>query len=283
MIDNNKNIKIRSILKNNNYKLIDNSFWFMEGDRKPEQTAGSDLLGRIQHFLKSYGNLYYYLLNIFSPIYKSSHFKNALNILLQKYNQQHVILNLGAGPTYICGRKDVINIDVYPYDEVDLIADVVDLPIRDGVADCLINIALLEHIDDPKIVVHEMYRILKENGEFICYVPFMVPFHAAPDDFQRWTSMGARRLFSCFGEVNINIGVGPTSGMLWVFQEWLAILLSLGSKTLHDIFLLLIMVLTAPLKVLDAILIRFANAEKIASGFVVTGKKEPKATFKPHK
>jgi len=132
---------------------------------------------------------------------------------------------------------------------------------------------MLEHVIDPKTVVEEMHRILKGGGRVICYLPFIVPFHAAPFDFQRWTREGIRRLFSCFDHVEVSIGGGPTSGMPWVFQEWLSILLSFGNKMLHDIVFLILIVCTAPIKTLDILMVKFPYAEKIASGFYVIGQK----------
>jgi len=56
-------------------------------------------------------------------------------------------------------------------------------------------------------------------------------------------------------------------------QEWLSILLSFGSKTLHDILFLALMVITAPIKMLDMLMVKLPYAEKIASGFYVIGEK----------
>ena len=101
----------------------------------------------------------------------------------------------------------------------------------------------------------------------------MPPFHAAPDDFYRWTISGARELFSQFSEVDVFVGAGPASGFLWVLQEWLSILLSFGSKTLHDILFLTLMGLTWPVKFLDLFMVKLPYAENIASGFCVVAKK----------
>jgi SAM-dependent methyltransferase len=133
---------------------------------------------------------------------------------------------------------------------------------------------MLEHVADPKSVIGEMYRILKSGGRIICYLPFIVPFHAAPNDFQRWTIPGIRKLFSDVGnmEIEIGIGAGPTSGMLWVLQEWLAIFFCFGIRGLHDLIFKVLMVFTAPVKLLDLLLTRFPYPDKIASGFYVVGK-----------
>jgi SAM-dependent methyltransferase len=193
---------------------------------------------------------------------------------LGKYSPEHIILNIGSGPTYFNRREDIINVDVCKYDEVDMVSDIIDLPIEDEKVDFIISIAILEHVEKANAAVQEMFRILKPEGDVFCYVPFMVPFHGAPQDFHRWTILGLEKLFSDFEVAEIGIGAGPTSGLLWIFQEWLAIFLSFGSRILHDGILLILLVITMPFKFIDMVLVHFPHAEKIASGFYVVAKKK---------
>jgi SAM-dependent methyltransferase len=232
------------------------------------------LLGKVQNFLKKNGKLYYFLLNWFAPVLVSDSYRKAIKRILKKYGLEHIILNIGSGPIYIDDRQDIINVDICKYDEVDVVADIINLPIEDEKIDLIINLATLEHIDKAEDALREMFRILKPGGEIFSYVPFIVPFHGAPQDFHRWTILGIEKLFAKFEILKIGIGAGPTSGMLWIFQEWLAILFSFGSKILHDIILMVLMVLTMPLKFIDMILVKFPNAEKIASGFYIVAEKK---------
>lgn len=231
------------------------------------------LLNTLQKHLKNKGDLYYFLLKVFAPVLLSSSFNKTIGKLLNEHGEEHVILNVGSGPTYYHKRKDIINIDIHKYDEVDIVADIVDLPIEDNMADLIINIAILEHVDNVEKSVDEMLRVLKPGGKIFCFVPFMQPFHSAPQDFHRWTMLGIEKLFSNYEILKVDIAAGPSSGMLWVVQEWLAILFSFGSKLLHDAILMVLMVLTMPVKLLDIILVKFPNAEKIASGFYIVATK----------
>ena len=269
-----KRDKIKKILKPDmKYTVQNRTVCFLPGDRLPEQSAGSGFLGKIQDMMKRYGRIYYTLLYWFAPVLSSYAHRKGLKKLLASYGKEDVILNLGSGPTYLLGRKDVINADIFAFDEVDIVADATDLQIKDESVDCIINIGMMEHVPHPDRVVREMHRILRRGGQIFCYLPFMPPFHAAPDDFYRWTISGARELFSEFNKVEAFVGAGPTSGFLWVFQEWLSILLSFGSKTLHDILFLTIMLLTWPIKFLDFFMIKLPCAENIASGFCVVVRK----------
>lgn len=233
-----------------------------------------DFLGQLQTLLKRNGKLYYLLLNLFAPVLSSFAYRKAIKRLLHKYGHECIVLNIGSGPTNINNRRDIINVDFYKYDEVDIVADITDLPIEDAKIDFIINIAMLEHIDKVNTAVREMFRILKPGGEVFCYIPFIVPFHGAPQDFHRWTILGTEKLFSKFKIVEIGIGAGPTSGLLWILQEWLAIMFSFGNKILHDVILLILLVITMPLKFIDIILVKFPNADKIASGFYIVAKKK---------
>ena len=266
--------KINKILNSNkDFRIQNNSYCFLAGDRLPASTSGEGLLAKIQEKCKQNGRLYNLLVNIFSPVFITSDFKKQINILLTQYNSNDVILNLGSGPDILKTRKDIINVDIFAFDNVDIVADAEDLPIRDNSVDLVINRAMMEHVKNPEKVVACIHRILKANGEALIYIPFIQPFHAAPHDYCRWTLEGSRQLLSDFRTKKIRIGAGPTSGMLWVFQKWLAILLSFGSKYLHDIIFLSLMIITAPIKLLDIILVHFPNAEKISSGFFIIVRK----------
>ena len=246
---------------------------FLQGNRTPENSAGNGFQGTIQEFLKKFGYLYYFLVSIFAPVFLSSTYRQRLKALLAKYDQTKIIINLGSGPAVLKNRRDIINIDIFAFNQVDMVADALNLPIKDQSVDVIINTAMLEHVAVPQNIINEIHRILKKDGSFFCYLPFIVPFHAAPHDFHRWTIEGVKHSFQQFKKINVTIGAGPTSGMLWVLQEWLAIIFSFGSRTLHDIIFMLLMILTAPIKLLDIVFIHFPYSEKIASGFFVSGEK----------
>ncbi|MBC2716487.1 MAG: methyltransferase domain-containing protein [Desulfobacteraceae bacterium] len=255
------------------FTIQNHAFCFLPDDRSPSNSAGNGFLADIQGFLKRFSRTYYFLLKIFAPVMASATFKGRLKSLLERHDETKIIVNLGSGPAILSNRTDIINIDIFTFNEVDIVADAVDLPIKDHSVDVIINTAMLEHVANPETIIREMHRMLKKDGDFFCFLPFIQPFHAAPWDFHRWSIEGVRHCFQIFCQADVTIGAGPTSGMLWVVQEWLAILFSFGSRTIHDILFMLLMVITAPIKLADVLLVHFPNAEKIASGFLITGKK----------
>ena len=117
-----------------------------------------------------------------------------------------------------------------------------------------------------------MRRVLKPGGRGLIFVPFIQGYHASPYDYQRYTVSGMRQVFRDFDCLAIEPGAGPTSGMIWVLQEWLAMVLSLGIKPLYKPLLLLTYVLS-PIKYLDVLLRHHPAAANIDSGFVIEVRK----------
>jgi len=269
-----KDKKIRRLLKRDvEYCHQNQAFCFLPSLGLPVTTAGVSVLGKIQNILKQYGSLYYYIINIFAPVFPCKKFRNIVTEQIATHGSEAVILNLGSGPQILKGRNDIINVDIFAFNGVDIMADATDLPIEDDSVDLVISVAMLEHVSCPIVVVDEILRVLKPAGKVLAYVPFMVPFHAAPHDFHRWSKPGLIHLFREYEVLEVGVGAGPTSGMLYVQLEWIAMILSFGSKTVHDLLFLMFMIVCSPIKLLDIFLIKHPNAEKIASGFYILARK----------
>lgn len=227
-----------------------------------------DDLDKVKSFFKKWSKLYNLIIEILSPVLFQAKLKRFIK---KNIDNDCIAINLGSGNSNISDK--VSNIDIFPYRHVDLCCDIENIPIKNNVVDVAINIAVLEHVKNPEKVVSEIHRILKKDGIIFTYFPFMQPFHASPYDYTRRTIEGIRELHKNFDIVEVKIGAGPTSGFLWIFQEWLSIILSFGSKKLHNLLYLIIMVLTFPLKYLDLIFSRFSTAENISSAFIIIAKK----------
>jgi SAM-dependent methyltransferase len=235
-----------------------------------EAQSIQDRLDRAKNALKRFRRIYGFLISVVSPVYPTRDLRKFLN---SRNLESEVVINLGSGSSNV--DDQVVNFDIFEYDSVDVLCSIDSLPLADNSVDAILNLAVLEHVPNPPRVVSEFNRVLKPGGQAFCFVPFIQGFHASPWDFQRYTSSGLRELFKDFDIIKIK-AVGPTSGLLWVFQEWLAIALSFGSKKLHLIIWLLVLVTTWPLKFLDFFFTRNKMAENIASGFVIIVKKAGK-------
>jgi SAM-dependent methyltransferase len=205
---------------------------------------------------------------VISPVYNSNFNEKFIETYVSK---DKICLNIGSGNSHV--SNDVYNVDIFAYENVDIVCDIEDLPFEDNSIDVILNIAVLEHVPNPQKVMDEIHRVLKPDGIVYTAFPFMQGFHASPYDFTRVTEEGIKVLHQVFEPIEVKPFGGPTSGMLWVLQEWIAILFSFGSKRLHLIIYLLTMVLTFPIKYLDFFLLKHPLAKNISSGFIYIGKK----------
>lgn len=229
----------------------------------------SNSIDKLKHKFKRFDAFYHLLISIISPVYPSVNFKVSKWIKEQHSNGK-LVMNFGSGNSKL--GDNVVNFDFLSYPNVDVVCNLERIPLDDSSVDAAISIAVLEHVPNPQKHVSEIQRVLATGGHLYCFIPFMQGFHASPWDYQRFTGSGIKHLFGNFEIVRI-FAIGPTSGLLWVFQEWFALVLSFGSKRLHFIFWTLLMLLTWPLKFLDALLEHHPQSENIASGFLILVRK----------
>lgn len=247
---------------NTAYPIFQNKFTFI----KVDETVVTDGLDKIKYVVKKYRKLYNLLVDIISPVYPqvSMHLQRILKNEIE--GKDLLAINLGSGYSDI--SDSVYNVDLLPYDSVNVICDIENLPFKDNSIDYILNVAVLEHVPNAPAAIAEIYRVLKPGGKLYCFIPFMQAFHASPYDFNRYTYEGMKVQFQKFDIQKIHT-IGPTSGMLWIVQEWLAMMLSFGIKPLHTILHMLLMVTTFPIKFIDVLLQFHPFAKNIASGFSV--------------
>jgi SAM-dependent methyltransferase len=223
-----------------------------------------DPLNRLKEGAKQrFGRLYPLAIDVLAPVLT----RDFVRPFLRGFDlDRDLVLDLGAGTNRYDPR--VACVDGGAYASIDLVCDLRSLPVRDASVDGIVSVAVLEHVPDPAAHVAEMRRVLAPGGRVLCFVPFLQPFHASPHDYQRYTSAGLATLFDGFEQVTVEVGAGPTSSLIWVLQEWLALVLSLGSRRLYRMLVPLMWVLS-PLKHLDLVLARHPEAGVAASGFVV--------------
>jgi len=227
------------------------------------------LINKLKVFFKKYPKFFNFLYYTFGAIFVGKKAKDAINSI----GKDKLILNLGSGVRSI--RSDVINIDFYPFKEVGIVADIMSLPFKDSCVDAIVNESVLEHVKNPQAIVKEIHRVLKPGGLVYIFVPFVASFHSSPEDYYRWSKEGLREfLKEFFQEKEINIGCGPTSAMVNVLSEWLALLFSLGIKKLQQLLFIFFTILLSPLKLFDYLLYRLPNAENIAHHFYYIGYKK---------
>ena len=143
---------------------------------------------------------------------------------LKGLRDDSVVLDVGAGGRII--RKGIINIDLIPFENTDLVTDIHKMAVKDESVDCIFCTGVFEHIACPEKALEEFSRILKPGGIVHLEVPFMQPFHADPVDYYRWTLDGFKLFCSRQGFEELVSGshLGPASAMnaiiIAFWQSW---------------------------------------------------------------
>jgi len=155
------------------------------------------------------------------------------------------VLNAGCGWREIGHLIEgtIVNQDLsWPGDKrtnVDIFSPLHTIPRPDSTFDCVICIAVLEHVVNPVEVVKELFRVTKPGGYMVASVPFLQPEHKVPTDFQRYTRDGLEVLFASAGfevdEVRPMFSVYHT--LHWLTYEWLHMRDTFAYKALRIILL----------------------------------------------
>ncbi len=127
---------------------------------------------------------------------------------IMKISSEHIkgnTLDLGAGKAKY--KKMILeNAEKYTaYDmvaapNVDIVGDVHNLvAFETNTFDTVICTEVLEHVKEPWRVLEEIARVLKPGGRCILTTPFLLPFHADPHDYYRYTVEGGMHLFTRTG------------------------------------------------------------------------------------
>jgi SAM-dependent methyltransferase len=109
------------------------------------------------------------------------------------------VLNAGCGARDISkflvshGAESVENCDLKTAIPNAIIADLSSVPRPSGTYDTIICNAVLEHAEFPNKVMQELRRLLTPTGHLILGVPFIQPYHPAPD-FRRYSREGMEQL-----------------------------------------------------------------------------------------
>lgn len=121
--------------------------------------------------------------------------------LRQFFDTRGVVLDLGSGkkPSYLSRLR--VQPEVYlrgdglPEFNPDLVVNFEQpLPLADGVVDGVLLMNVLEHIYDHKLLLREIYRVLKPGGKLYLYVPYLVRVHNSPYDYFRYTGRALHQL-----------------------------------------------------------------------------------------
>ena len=129
----------------------------------------------------------------FSSIHVPKHFTSSLLSYFKKAKtRDSVVLDLGCGDAVhqqVCEHAGYkyVGFD-YGATQAPMLADGHALPFKTNSFDFLISINVLEHIQNPFVMMNEAFRVLKPGGTFVGTVAFLEPFHQ--NSFYHHTHLG---------------------------------------------------------------------------------------------
>jgi SAM-dependent methyltransferase len=145
----------------------------------------------------------------------------AFGSLFSSPHEDKLYLSVGGGP--LRPHPELVNLNIGPFPNVDIVADAHSLPYADNSVDSIYCEAVLEHLVDPVRAVEEMYRVLKPGSRLLAITPFMQPYHGYPHHFQNFTLTGHQHLFESQGFYIEEAGtcVGPMNTVVIVISSFI--------------------------------------------------------------
>ncbi len=198
---------------------------------------------------------------------------NVRNRLIADTEIKGLILNIGSGGKNFGGK--CINLDIECFPNVDIVSDAGRLPFKDEKFDLVLIENVIEHIFNINDVISEIKRILKDRGKVYATVPFIRSYHGNPQDYWRFTVIGFGQLWCKFGfsEIRCATHGGPTSALLSILRDYLAMLFSFGNESLYFIHSQALNVVFFPLKYIDLFFLKNRNAHNLAYSVLYVGQK----------
>ena len=90
---------------------------------------------------------------------------------------------------YFRGKlKKYIGLDKCDGPNVNIVADALDMPIKENEFDVVISTNVSEHVEDYEKYLSEIRRVLKSGGIAFVTIAFMVPVHSPKHDYWRFTN-----------------------------------------------------------------------------------------------
>jgi SAM-dependent methyltransferase len=152
-------------------------------------------------------------------IFKKITRKN-LDPFLAKYASDKKVLDIGAGGSgYHKFFPNRLSVDIDPERKPDVVADAHKLPFADGEFEMVLCTEVLEHVKNPKVVMDEIFRVLKPGGLIVLTTRFVYPIHDAPHDYWRYTKYGLMHQFRNFKIIEIVPEAGSFSTIAILLQR----------------------------------------------------------------
>lgn len=78
------------------------------------------------------------------------------------------------------GNMEGLQTNSWDTDKIDIVSDIVNIPVENNSFDVILCSEVLEHLQSPEMAIKEFSRILREGGRVILTAPFCSLTHMAP-------------------------------------------------------------------------------------------------------
>ena len=226
-----------------------------------DSLGANDSLDKLKNVLKKYlGDMYFkYGIQVISPSYPFNFHKEVeKEIKLDSI----IAIDLGSGVSKY--NENIICLDICDYSNVDIVCDISKLPFKKESIDIIMSRSVMEHVPDPYKIFDEIKRCTKVGGYTAHLIPWMMPFHASPYDFHRFSHKAVSNVFSNWSLVSQFAPFGFMTLILHIITEFFPSLLFSAESKYKSYFYLFLCLILFPIKYLDIFFVRKKNLISIA-------------------
>lgn len=150
-------------------------------------------------------------LSLWHPLFLQFYYLiNDIKNYLQKIDSDTLIVDIGCGTKpyrqFVDETVRYIGVDLDSKNEnVDIISSAYNINLESNIADYVISFQVLEHLEEPFLMLTEAHRLLRSGGEICLTFPMSEHLHEEPFDFYRYTEHGISYLLLKAGFVDIQI------------------------------------------------------------------------------
>jgi SAM-dependent methyltransferase len=184
---------------------------------------------------------------------------------------QAMVLEVGSGQRRL--HPGVINLDIGPFPNVDIVADGAMLPFLDERLDFVILDVVLEHVKQPRQFIQEAQRVLIPGGLLYVALPFVHPYHGYPADYHRFSVDSLPLLTTGFTALKTGVLRGPMSALLNCFSDLPFLFTFSDNHKVYQATKGMVLIFTFWLKYLDKLLVKNQQAHRLAHTLYFFGEK----------
>jgi SAM-dependent methyltransferase len=190
---------------------------------------------------------------------------------IEQLGPEALALEVGSGRRRL--HPEIINLDIGPFAQVDVVADGAKLPFLDGSLDMVILDVVLEHVKNPGQFMEEARRVLKVGGLLYVAVPFVHPYHGYPADYHRFSRDSLGLLMEGFTPFKSGVLRGPMVALLNCFSDLPFLFTFSDNPKVYQATKGLALAFTFWLKYLDKLLVKNPQAHRLAHSLYFLGRK----------